>query len=172
MSVLDLGCGVGDLGLAMLSRGADRLSGIDLGPGAIEQARALAAERRLEDRSSFETGDAAKVRLEPHDVVVLNRVYCCYPDIDALLKNSLPAARRIYAFTTPRSAGFVGVLARAQTTLSNVWYRLREDRFRGFRVYIHDVGDIDRRVRDKGFRPVVSGPRRFLWHLGVYERVS
>src|SRR5437867_13217418 len=37
-SVLDVGCGSGDLALATLARGADRTTGIDLGAGAIEEA--------------------------------------------------------------------------------------------------------------------------------------
>jgi hypothetical protein len=34
------------------------------------------------------------------------------------------------------------------------------------------VDAIDARVREAGFRPVLSGTRRFGWHLGVYERVA
>ena len=48
-TVLDVGCGVGDLALGTLARGADHATGIDLGRGAIAQARSLAAERGLED---------------------------------------------------------------------------------------------------------------------------
>lgn len=172
LSVMDLGCGTGDVGLATLSRGAATLTGVDLGPGAIDRARSLASERGLQERSSFSVGDAATTPLQPHDVVVLNRVYCCYPDIDALLINSLPAARRIYAFTSPRSQGLAGAIARVETRIANVWYRMRDRKFRGFRVWVHDVDAIDARVREAGFRPVLSGTRRFGWHLGVYERVA
>ena len=92
---LDLGCGTGDLALAALARGVTRATGIDLGPGAIEEARALALERHVEDRSTFSVGDAANAHLDAHDVVVLNRVLCCYPDANALLENSLPAASHV-----------------------------------------------------------------------------
>lgn len=172
LSVMDLGCGAGDVGLAALARGATTLTGLDLGPGAIDRARSLAAERGLQERSSFSVGDAATEPLDPHDVVVLNRVYCCYPDIDGLLANSLPVARRLYAFTAPRSAGLAGAIARVQIRLANAWYRLRDRKFRGFRVFVHDIAAIDARVRAAGFRPVIEGPRRFGWHLGVYERVA
>ena len=171
-TVLDLGCGTGDLALAALARGATRATGVDLGPGAIEEARALARERLLEDRATFSAGDAANVHLDPHDVVVLNRVLCCYPEVNALLDNSLPAANHIYAFTAPPSAGLVGTFARAETRLANTWYRIRAKKFHGFRVHIHDLEAVDRRVREAGFRPIVEGRRRFVWHLAIYERAA
>jgi ribosomal protein L11 methylase PrmA len=47
-TVLDLDCGTGDLALGALARGATRATGFDLGSGAIEEARALARERRVD----------------------------------------------------------------------------------------------------------------------------
>ena len=169
-TVLDLGCGAGDLALATLARGATRATGVDLGPGAIEQARALARERSVEDRSTFQVGDAAKIHLDEHDVVLLNRVLCCYPEVDALLDNSLAAARHVFAFTAPPSAGLAGMFSRAETRLANISFRIRDKKFRGFRAYVHDLAAVDRRVRAAGFRPITEGRRRLVWHLAIYER--
>jgi magnesium-protoporphyrin O-methyltransferase len=171
-SVLDLGCGSGDLALATLERGATRAAGIDLGRQAIREAESLASERGLSARASFTVGDAARVPLDQHDVVVLNRVLCCYPEIDALLANALSAAAHVFAFTAPLSTGLTGLFSRVETRIANVWYRLRDRKFRGFRVYIHDLAEADRRIRDAGFRPVVEGRRRVVWHLAVYERAA
>ncbi len=171
-TVLDLGCGTGDLALAALARGATRATGVDLGPGAIEEARALASERLVSDRSMFTVGDAATVHLDPHDVVFLNRVLCCYPHVDALLTNSLPAARHVYAFTAPPSAGLGGIIARAEARLANVWYRARVSKFHGFRVHIHDLEIVDRQIREAGFLPIFEGRRRLAWRLAIYERTA
>jgi SAM-dependent methyltransferase len=171
-TVLDLGCGTGDVALATLARGATAATGIDLGSGAIGHANQLAKERHVEDRASFSVGDAARVPLGPHDVVVLNRVVCCYPEIDALLANALPVARRVVALTMPPSTGFLGSVAKLEASIANRWYRLRDRTFRGFRVYIHDIGRIDARVRAAGFAPVLVGRRGFAWRLAVYERVG
>lgn len=171
-TVLDLGCGTGDLALATLARGATRATGIDLGSGAIEGARALAREREVEDRSTFQVGDAAKVHLDEHDVVLLNRVLCCYAEDTALLDNSLRAARHVFAFTAPPSAGLAGSFARVETRLANIMFRIRDRKFKGFRVYVHDLEAVDRRVRQAGFRPIVEGRRRLVWHLAIYERAA
>jgi magnesium-protoporphyrin O-methyltransferase len=169
-TVLDLGCGVGDVAIEAVRRGAASARGYDLSATSIAAARALATERGVGDRTTFEVGDGARVELAPADVVVLNRVFCCYPDVDALLERSLAAAGAVYAFTIPRSTGLAGRIARLQTRLGNAWYRLRAAKFRGFRVFVHDVGVIDARVRAAGFRPVRREHRRLAWDLAVYAR--
>jgi magnesium-protoporphyrin O-methyltransferase len=169
-TVLDLGCGIGDLAIEAVRRGATSARGFDLSRRAIDAARALARNRGVADRVAFEVGDGAKVDLPPSDVVVLNRVFCCYPDVQGLLDRSLAAAGSVYAFTIPRSTGLAGWIARVQTAISNAWYRLRASKFGGFRVYVHDIRSIDRRVRDAGFAPLRREHRRVAWDLAVYAR--
>ena len=169
-TVLDIGCGVGDVALRTVAHGAARAEGYDLSQKMIDEGSRLAAERGLADRVQLHVGDGAAVELPSSDVVVLNRVFCCYPDVTRLLENSLGAARSVYAFTIPPSRGIRGFLARVETTFENLWYALRPKKFGGFRVFIHDVDAIDRRVRSAGFRPVRREVRRLSWHLAVYVR--
>ena len=169
-TVLDLGCGIGDLSIETVQAGASSARGYDLSAKAVEAARRLAEERGVGDRATFEVGDGAKADLPNADVVVLNRVFCCYPDVENLLERSLAAAGSVYAFTIPRSTGLAGWISRAQTAIANRWYRLRSSKFAGFRVYIHDIGRIDARVRAEGFEPLRREHRRFAWDLAVYAR--
>ncbi len=169
-TVLDLGCGIGDLSIEAVRAGASGARGYDLSAKAIEAARRLAASRGVADRAAFEVGDGAKVDLPNADVVVLNRVFCCYPDVENLLSRSLAAAGSVYAFTIPRSTGFAGRIARFQTGMANCWYRMRASKFGSFRVFVHDLGPIDERVRAAGFSPVRREHRRVAWDLAVYRR--
>jgi SAM-dependent methyltransferase len=169
-SILDIGCGIGDLATEAVSRGATQAFGVELSAKAVEEARRLAADRGVADRISFQVGDGAKVPLPRADIVVLNRVFCCYPDIEALLENSLSAAGVAYAFTVPPSTGLTGSFVRVQVRLANAWYRLCDSKFRGFRVFVHDVKAIDARVQAAGFHPIQTGSRRIVWHLAVYVR--
>ena len=169
-TVLDVGCGSGDLLLATIARGATRGSGVDLGPRAIDAARSLADERGLADRATFAVGDGSVAPLEHHDVVALNRVICCYPNPAALLDNTLGAVGNVYAFTAPRHTGLAGAWNRVLLLCGNVYYRLRDRKFRGFRVFCHDLDVVDRRVRQEGFRPVATQSVRFVWHLAAYTR--
>jgi len=169
-TVLDVGCGIGDLAIEAVRRGAARAFGVELSAKAVDEARRLAAERGVADRTSFQVGDGAEINLPSADVVVLNRVFCCYRDADGLLENSLSAAGSVYAFTTPPSKGLGGAFVKMQSRFWNIWYRLRDRKFQGFRVFVHDVDRIDARVQAAGFRPVRSERRRFVWHLAVYAR--
>jgi len=169
-TVLDVGCGTGDLALAALAHGAASAYGCDLGSGSVEHARTLARERGLEDRAVFEVADGSVAPLPAADIVVLNRVVCCYPDPGALLRNTLGAAGSVYALSAPVDRGLAGVVNRVVVRVSNVWYALRTSKFRGFRVFVHDVGDLDERIRAAGFAPTHRERRRIVWQLAVYAR--
>jgi SAM-dependent methyltransferase len=168
-TVLDVGCGTGDLALAALARGAASADGIDLGAGAIEDARSLADERGLADRATFRVGNGAVDPLARHDVVALNRVLCCYPSVDQLLANSLGAAGDVYAYTAPIHRGLVGRFNRISIGMGNVWYRLREKKFQGFRAFVHDLDAVDRTIAAAGFRKAHAAHHR-VWQLATFTR--
>lgn len=165
-SVLDLGCGAGGVAIETVARGADSATGLDLSQVAIEEARALAAASGTGGRTSFDVGDGSIARLGRHDVVILNRVVCCYPRVEALLANSLSATGWVYALTAPPSSGWRGVLARALLRVENAWYWVRRSRFRAF---VHDLRRIDGAILGAGFREI-DRRTRLAWDLRVYLR--
>jgi len=168
-TILDVGCGAGGLIFETLERGADTATGVDLSSASIEEARRIASERGLAGRATFDVADGARTALDPHDVVVLDKVFCCYADVEALLRNSLAASRSVYGFATPPSAGVRGAVQRALAAIENAWYRVRRRRFGSFRTHIHDVGVLDARIRAAGFEPAYSH-RRLGWDVLVYRR--
>jgi SAM-dependent methyltransferase len=169
-TILDVGCGTGDLALAALAHGAASANGIDLGTGSIDLARALSRDRGLDDRAAFEVADGSVAALPPTDVVVLNRVVCCYPDARRLLHNTLGAATSVYAFSAPVDRGLPGLLNKVVGWLANVWYALRSSKFRGFRVFVHDLKAVDAVIRAAGFTPKHRERRRIIWQIAVYAR--
>ena len=118
----------------------------------------------------FEVGDGAKLELPAADIVVINRVVCCYPDTENLLEHTLGAAGSVFAMTAPVSKGTTGLFNRLWSTFENVGYRLRPKKYGGFRVFIHDLDRIDERIRAAGFRRVRHEQRRVIWDLAVYTR--
>jgi SAM-dependent methyltransferase len=165
-SVLDLGCGMGSLAVEALRRGASRATGVDLSPASIEVARRRAREAGMTERASFQVGDAASEALGAHDVVVLNKSICCFPDPERLLRNASETGGRILAFSVPASGGVRGLLARAVISLENAWRVVRRDPFRAF---VHDVRRLDATVRAKRFE-LLSEHRLWMWHVAVYAR--
>lgn len=165
-TVLDLGCGAGAVAIEAVDRGAYRATGLDLSDVAIDEARRLSLDSGTSDRTSFAVGDGSVAALERHDVVVLNRVFCCYPAVDRLLANSITASGWAYAFTVPASRGWRGVVARAMCRIENAWYRLRRVTFRAF---VHDLRLIEDALRRGGFREIVAR-RTLVWDLRVFVR--
>jgi magnesium-protoporphyrin O-methyltransferase len=167
-SVLELGCGPGALLTELLVAGAARASGVDLSAEALAEARDRLDEAGVADRASLTVGDAARVPLVAHDWVVLDKVICCYADFHALLANSVPAARRLYAFAVPASYGWRGIVARIDFGLENLAFSLLRRPCPG---YVHDVRLIEDRLRDAGFRPSYRGTSH-SWHIAVFERTG
>ena len=165
-TVLEVGCGLGGLALASASRGAEHVTGVDLSPVAIREAARLAAEAGLADRATFAVGDGSRMDLPPHDVVVLDKVICCYPDADALLDNSLRATRLTYGFVVPCSSGWRGAAARAGIAMENAsrWVSRQP-----FRAFVHDVERIEARIAQAGLTRVAAAGS-FPWYLAVYAR--
>lgn len=165
-SVLELGCGGGVLIIDLLERGATSATGVDLSTESLEVARRRTEAVGLTERTRFESGDGALVSLAPHDWVVLDRVLCCYPDLDRLLENSVAAAKERFAFSVPASSGWRGLANRSWIRLEDATEALRGRPCRG---YVHDIKRIEARLMDAGFRRTRSSVER-LWYVAVFDR--
>jgi SAM-dependent methyltransferase len=159
-TVLELGCGRGGLLLGLVRAGVVSATGVDLSATSINAAQTRFEQAQLSDRVHLSVGDAAYVPLEPHDWVILDRVLCCYPDVERLLANTLPAGAQLYAFTVPTSRGWRGVIARLDEWVENAWNTLRGRPCPG---YVHDLDLIEGRLASAGFR-LRHRDRQRLWH--------
>ena len=152
-TVLDVGGGVGAIGLELLAAGAERATNVELSGGYEEAAAELAAERGVADRIDRRVADFVEAgsTIAPHDVVVMHRVVCCYPDVDGLMTAAADHTRRALVLTYPQQRAWIALGLRAV----NLFLRVRRC---GFRVYAHPVDGIigageahglrlDRRVR-------------------------
>lgn len=163
-SLLDIGCGVGYLHQSLLERGAVRATGVDLSEKMIEEARALAAEQSLDNRTDYVLGDfvAVAAELPNADITILDKVVCCYPDAKTLVARSLEKTGKVYALTYPRAHLFNQVMTAAEALFLKV---IRCE----FRPYVHDPVEIERWIEAEGFRK-----RRehisLLWLTQVYAR--
>ena len=124
--MLEIGGGVGELHVELLKRGAERAVNLELSPAYDEEARLLLADLALEGRVERRLHDIAVEpdAVEPVDVVVLNRVVCCYPDYERLLGAAATHARRALVFSYPRR----NALSRAIVTSRTLWLPARRAR--------------------------------------------
>jgi 2-polyprenyl-3-methyl-5-hydroxy-6-metoxy-1,4-benzoquinol methylase len=163
-TLLEIGCGIGYLHQRLLQAGASSAVGVDLSAKMLEEARAQAREQGLVERTDYREGDFVELAdmLAPADIVILDKVICCYPDAAALVQGSARMARRVYAFTIPRerwSVSFALLASRVLLTLIRC----------GFRSYVHDPALIDRWLTHEGFVRVFE-ESTFSWLTRVYSR--
>ncbi|HLQ07324.1 MAG TPA: methyltransferase domain-containing protein [Nitrososphaerales archaeon] len=162
-SILELGCGIGALSLELLKKGASSVRGMDLSLAMIQVARSLAAEAGVSPMATFDRGDGAVAALPSSDVVILDKVLCCYPDATSLVDNSSAAARRYYIFSLPNDGRGLTRFLRLFLPLQAIFSRRNS-----FRFFIHSTRQIEEKLKTKGFAPVSESPVGWIWSVFVY----
>jgi 2-polyprenyl-3-methyl-5-hydroxy-6-metoxy-1,4-benzoquinol methylase len=163
-TVLEVGGGVGELQIECLKRGAARTVNLELSPAYDEEAARLLREAGLEGRAERRLHDLAAdpVGVEPADVVVLNRVVCCYPDYERLLGAAAEHAHRLLVFSYPRRNGVSRFVIAAQ----NLFFRLRRMEFRTF---VHPPARMFTVVEGRGLRRAYAHQPP-IWQVAGFER--
>ena len=158
-SVLDIGCGVGAIGTTLLARGAVSGLFIDVSSAYLNAAREVAAEAGVGERAAFYRDDfATSARSYPRaDVVVLDRVVCCYPDAPALLEKAARHSQRTLIFSYPRPLWFTPVFR----VLCAFGMRLIGQEYRFF---LHDPQLLLEAATGAGHKLVATRPAG-LWQL-------
>lgn len=163
-SLLDVGAGIGIVHHELLAAGARSAVHVDAAGAHMRVAREEAARRGTAERVEFIHGDFVALAdgISPADVVTLDRVICCYPDMERLVAASASRARRLYGAVFPRERWSV----KRMSELGNLMWRLRGNPFRS---YIHPTAAIDAAVRRQGFTPR-SVADTLIWRVAVYQR--
>jgi len=163
-ALLDVGGGVGVVHHELLAAGAQSAVQVDAAAPYLRAARAEAERRGHAGRVTFRHGDfvALAPEIAAADVVTLDRVICCYPDMEQLVAASASRARRLYGAVFPRETRLV----RAALALGNLALRVRRS---AFRAYLHPPAAIDAAVRRQGLR-LRSVRDTLLWRVAVYAR--
>jgi 2-polyprenyl-3-methyl-5-hydroxy-6-metoxy-1,4-benzoquinol methylase len=158
-TVLEIGGGIGEIGVELLRRGAAGLTEVELSPAYDEEARRLAEEAGVVDRVRRRIVDIAATPdvVQPADLVVLHRVVCCYPDYERLLGAAADRCRSRFAFShPPRNA-----VSRAATWTQGRLFSLMG---REFRAYAHSPEAMLGVLRERGLTRVFED-RPLVWHV-------
>lgn len=163
-TVLDIGGGVGEIGIELLKRGAARATTVELSPAYDEEARRLAAEAGVAARIDRRQVDIAVSpgEVETADLVVLHRVVCCYPDYERLLRAAADrcSGRLVFSYP-PRNPVVRGFSALQNAALSVVR--------REYRSFVHLPRAMVATVEAAGMRHVM-GHRGAVWRVAGMAR--
>lgn len=131
LSLLEVGGGVGDLQIELLRAGVARSVNVELSPAYEKVAAELLQEAGLQDRAERRVTDFVEAAgdLQDADVVVMNMVVCCYPDMERLVHAAAATARRYLAISFPRDRW---LLSNLLELVINARSRLKGSDFRFF----------------------------------------
>ena len=163
-TVLDVGSGIGVIGLEMLAAGVAAVTNVDAARAHVAVGSREVERRGLADRATFHHGDfvALAQEIESADIVTLHRVVCCYGDWAALVDASTDRTRRVLGLVYPNDRWWIRLAIRC----GNLALRLSGQSFRG---YVHPERRIDERIRAAGFERRVHH-RGWVWQTAAYVR--
>jgi SAM-dependent methyltransferase len=163
-TLLEIGVGAGAVTVELLKLGAGHAVAVDAVPAQLAAARSLAADMNVSDRVEFVLGDFTGTGdlVQNADVVIMDRVVCCYPDWRTLLGAAASRAQVAIALTYPRDVWWMRLVARSM----NVWWRLLRSEFR---FHVHPVHEMHVLLEAQGLTPRVHA-RYFAWEVMAARR--
>ncbi|MEZ4272553.1 MAG: class I SAM-dependent methyltransferase [Myxococcota bacterium] len=163
-SLLDIGGGVGVLQHELATRITDRITAVEASAAYLNVVHDEARRRCYGGRHYCVEGDFVGVAqaLPIHTIATLDKVICCYPDMNALVRASAGKTARLYGIVVPRD--HLGV--RIAAAIGNILLRLMRWNFRSF---VHRHSAIDAAAAAAGLTLVYDDPGLF-WSVRIYER--
>ncbi len=165
-SVLEIGGGIGEIQLELLKDGAAYAVNVELATQYERVADEMIRDRGLTDRVERRLGDFVReaATIPSADVVIMNRVVCCYPDLEALVGAAADHARHYMVMTFPVDRWWI----RCGIAAANTFLRVRRSTFRG---YVHATNAVISVAERRALR--LSEHRRgLIWQLVALERTG
>ncbi len=162
--LLEIGCGVGHLHQTLIEQGAKSATGIELAAKMLDEARDWAKQRGLTEKTNYIEGDFIFIAntIEPADIVIMDKVVCCYPDADSLTHRSLEKCLSTYALTYPRKTWYTRL---GMQILALLMKLVGSD----FRPYVHDPDQIEKWITEQGYKKI-NQAQTTVWLTQVYKK--
>lgn len=163
-TLLDIGGGLGAIQHELLSAGMQSAMDIEASRAYFNTAKKETARRGFEQRVEYRHGNFVELAEEipPADIVTLNRVICCYPDMEKMVGLSVSRANRLYGLVYPRTDWWM----KLWHVLQSFFLRLIRSRFR---TYLHSKQAVEELIIHKGFKRSFY-KETFTWQIVVYRR--
>ncbi len=163
-SLLDVGGGIGAIQLELFKENLASSTQVDASQAYLQLAEEEAAKAGYSDRRSDQYGDFVELApdLPKHDLVTLDRVICCYPYLEDLLRAAARCSNERIALVYPK----VNLLTRMGFPVVDLALRLWGS---SFQIYLHPHEDTHRILEEEGFRPLAMDSV-WLWQVETFGR--
>ena len=165
-TLLEIGGGIGAIQIELLKAGASRAVSVELTPTYEDVAIELLREAGLEDRVERKVTDFAQAagQVGSADIVILNRVICCYPDMPRLTGAAADHARQLLVMSFPRRTWWL----RMGLGMGNAILLLLR---REFHIFLHPPTKIISTSRQHGLEQVLD-EQGVMWTIAALKRVA
>ena len=166
MSLLDIGGGVGAIQHAMLSAGGSSATTVEASTAFARAARSEAQNLGWTDEVEVHHGDFTDLAetIVEHDIVTLDRVLCCYHDMEALTRLSAERASKLYGLVFPRDVFYNRIASR----IGNLFLWITRN---PFRFFIHSDEGVQRILDREGLEKAFH-KKLLSWQVVVYTRAE
>jgi magnesium-protoporphyrin O-methyltransferase len=163
-TLIDIGGGVGAIQHELLSSGMRSAVNVDASTAYSHAARKEAERLGQADRVAYYHGDfvALAPQIDAADVVTLDRVICCYPDMEALVGLSSARAKRFYGVVFPRDAWWMKL---GHPVMNGLFWIQRNP----FRFFVHPTQAVEAVVNANGLKRAFH-KNSGVWQVIVYAR--
>ncbi|MFW9916205.1 MAG: methyltransferase domain-containing protein [Candidatus Thorarchaeota archaeon] len=163
-TLLDIGGGVGTIQHELLGSGMSRAINVDASSAYSAAAQEEAERQGHADRISFYQGNFVDIasQIPPTDVVTLDRVICCYHDMEGLVASSANHAKEVYGIIYPRDSWWM----KPFFSIYNLVQKIMRSKFR---VFIHKRQDIMAILDAEKFESYYYR-KAGIWQIEVFKR--
>jgi magnesium-protoporphyrin O-methyltransferase len=163
-SLMDIGGGIGIIQHELVQDEIKSVVNVDASPAYSEFAKREAVRRGYDDRAQYLVGDFVDLAsdLEPADIVTLDRVICCYDDMEALVSASVKKSKRLLGVIYPIDRFIFRFVFAAVNFIQNLFNR-------NYNMFAHRNEEVEALIAAGGFNRKYYH-RGFLWQVAVYEK--
>jgi len=165
MTLLDIGGGIGAIQLELLEDGIRQSTTVEASTAYFQLGQKEAKRLGYDDRIAYHHGDYTILagEINAADIITLDRVICCYPDMQNLVGISSSNATKYYGAVFPRDTWWLKIGAKIIEPFFRLFTRS------AFKFYVHSNLEIDSIIRSNGLElrfSRVSG----IWNIVLYGR--
>jgi len=162
-TLLDIGGGVGAIQHALLRDGLQHATDVDASAAYLVATRSEAQRRGLADCITYQHGNFVDLAedIPPADIVTLDRVICCYNDMERLVSLSAARAKLRYGLVYPRNTWWL----KAAMKIGNFFLRLQNSQYR---MFLHPNAAVEAILERNGLKKSFSG-HTLIWQVVVYS---
>jgi magnesium-protoporphyrin O-methyltransferase len=164
LTLLDIGGGVGVMQHELLKDGLRNAVGVDASQAYIDVSREEAVRRGHGEQVKYHFGNYVELaaNVEKADIVTLDKVICCYPDMWSLVGLSVDKSGKYYGLIYPRDTWWV----KMGVSVANILLGILRKKFRSF---VHPTKTVDTMILRAGLERCFYRTTP-IWQVVLYRR--